>query len=161
MIRRQQQSRFQCACRSIHVSLSNSLRSFLRNQELLEADAREALPYVGHQLMLLQPHCPSLTVAEYRKLHEDSWTASTKRLCLPNMQSCHSRPSRMEASRCMLCLLRAMPRRTHASGNLPETKLYMRLRYQKNPGDKSMHTPNERSDQHQRQRSFRRTRRQQ
>lgn len=63
--------------------------SFLRDQEILEADAREALPYVRHTQALHPSSIANCFIStEHRNMHQDSRPASTERFRLFDLQPC-------------------------------------------------------------------------
>jgi hypothetical protein len=94
------------------VGIDHRDHRFIDSQLKLEADAREALPYVR------LPHpaastllCVSNISVEVRYLHKAAWPSSTAPFCLFDVQ-----PSRIQQSRrCLLLMLSFLPWRTYLS----------------------------------------------
>lgn len=98
--------------------------SFIRDQEALEADAREALPYVCPPFCFTSTRIADLSVHRY--LHQDPWTPPPKRLRLLDLQP-STRLSRPAIHPCghLLCLLHPVPRRAHSCRDFPEAQFHL------------------------------------
>lgn len=92
---------------------------------------------------------------EHRDLHQDPRTAATECFRLSDLQSCASQSRGcLEPRWHVLRVLGFMPRRTYPRRDLPEAKLYLRLRNLTHPVDEPMHAAYQWRDQYQGQRAL-------